>query len=166
MNRNGASSLWNQLGNVVALASKQDQIAWTIFGIFWAANAILLVALFTTGNLPQRPVGLVISFVGFLLSIVWFVIQRRAVNLLTYYEEIIKNLEYQHLHIPTQVAISPSLNKSLFDKTMKGALVDKVLDKLLYIFGRERRIRRLMSTCAFFATLMWGFSLRWFFIDP
>ena len=164
MNDNNSSSLWNQLGNVVALTSKQDQIAWTIFGIFWAAEAILLGSLFTAGNLPQRPIGMVISFTGIFLSMVWFVIQRRAVNLLTYYEEVIKILECEYLKIPSRAAISPSLNKVLFEKAMKGALVDKVLDKLLYIFGRVRRIRRLMSACAFVAILIWAFSF-WLFLN-
>lgn len=35
--------LWNQLGNAVAFVVKQDQIAWAIFGVFWAADAVLLV---------------------------------------------------------------------------------------------------------------------------
>jgi hypothetical protein len=56
--------LWSQLGNAVALAAKQDQIVWAVFGVFWAANAVLLVALFTTGDLPKRSVGLVVSIVG------------------------------------------------------------------------------------------------------
>ena len=46
------SALWSQLANAVALVGKQDQIVWAIFGIFWAANAVLVVALFTTGALP------------------------------------------------------------------------------------------------------------------
>lgn len=50
-----------QLSNAVALASTTNQIVWTVFGIFWAANAVLLVALFTTGDLPHRTPGLVVS---------------------------------------------------------------------------------------------------------
>ena len=80
---------WKQLGNAVALAAKQDQIAWAIFGVFWAANAVLLVALFTTGALPQPSVGLVVSSVGVVLSLVWRAIERRAVEWLKHYERVL-----------------------------------------------------------------------------
>ena len=48
---------WTQLTNALNLRSSQDQVLWSIFGAFWGANAILLVALFTTGKLPEETVG-------------------------------------------------------------------------------------------------------------
>jgi hypothetical protein len=66
--------LWNQLSNAVALVAKQDQIVWAVFGVFWAANAVLLVALFTTGKLPEQSVGIIVSGVGLALSVVWLAI--------------------------------------------------------------------------------------------
>lgn len=66
------------MGNAVTLVAKQDHIVWTVFGAFWAANAVLLVALFQSGDLPKRPVGLIVSRVGFALSPVWLLIRHRA----------------------------------------------------------------------------------------
>jgi hypothetical protein len=56
-------------------------VLWAIVGIFWAANAILLVALFQGGQPPSsRYVGPVLSAVGFLFSAAWFGLQRRALS--------------------------------------------------------------------------------------
>ena len=62
------NELWNQLGYAVTMASKEDQIVWAIFGVFWAANAVLVVGLFTTGKMPSEIVGVVISTIGFVVS--------------------------------------------------------------------------------------------------
>jgi hypothetical protein len=135
--------LWNQLGNAVALVAKQDQIVWTIFGVFWAANAVLLVALFTTGALPKRPVGLVVSIVGLALSLVWLAIQHRAVAWLKYYEVVVGELEEKHLHVPPSVALTGQ---------------------------RERvggvRVRPLMLGCPLVSAVLWGWSVWWFFTHP
>ncbi len=84
--------LWNQLSNAVALVAKQDQIVWTVFGAFWAANALLLVALFTTGKLPDQSVGVIVSSVGLTLSLVWLAIEHRAMAWLKFYEGILREL--------------------------------------------------------------------------
>jgi hypothetical protein len=93
------------------MAAKQDQIVWTIFGIFWAANAVLLVALFATGAAPQASVGaVVVSAVGAGLSGLWIVVQHRAIGWLTYYERIILRLEEEYLRLPPDLALSAYLN--------------------------------------------------------
>jgi len=87
------SQMWHQLENVIKLRSTEDQISWSIFGIFWAANAILLVALFQNGTMPHGTVGIVIALVGFGLSFVWHRIQNRALKYVEMYEAIIEKLE-------------------------------------------------------------------------
>ncbi len=133
--------LWSQLGNAVVLAAKQDQIVWTVFSVFWAANAVLLVALFTTGALPKRPVGLVVSIVGFAISLVWTAIQHRAIAWLKFYEAVMSELERIHLRPP--VALT----------------------------GRREQVggmpvRPIMLGCPFVSFIFWGLSVWWFFTHP
>lgn len=131
--------LCDQLGNVTSMAAKEDQIIWAIFGVFWAANAVLLVALFSTGTIPDDMVVIVISIVGTLLSIIWFLIQRRAINWLRYYEKIINKLE-KRLEIPDKLSMSPDKNKLLYCKTV----------------GRGIRVRQLMVGSGIFVAIAWS----------
>ena len=108
--------LWFQLENLVVLVAKEDQIVWTIFGVFWAANAVLLVALFTTGGTPSANFEAIISVAGTILSIIWFIIQRRAIRWLSYYETVIYRIEKEFLDIPPDIALSPRINNSTFIK--------------------------------------------------
>jgi hypothetical protein len=132
--------LWNQLGNAVALVAKQDQIVWAIFGVFWAADAVLLVALFTDGKPPERPVGLIVSFVGLAFSLVWWAIQNRAMAWLRFYETVARTLEETYLHIPLSVAL-----------TGRGNQVGGM------------RVRLLMLGCPIVSAVLWGWSVWWFF---
>jgi hypothetical protein len=138
--------LWNQLGNAVSMAAKEDQIVWTIFGIFWAANAVLLVALFTTGTIPNPFVGIVVSTVGTILSWVWFFVQRRAIGWLAYYERIIQKLEEKHLNIPREIALSGYLNEKTFNETV----------------GQGVRVRPLMIGSGIVIAIQWMAALLWF----
>lgn len=56
-----SDELWQQLGHAVSLDTSENQVVWTIFGLFWAADAILLVALFTTIS----AVLWIVAFFGF-----------------------------------------------------------------------------------------------------
>ncbi len=87
------SELWTQLANAIALRSSQDQVLWSIFGVFWAANAILFVALFTTGKIPVTGVGMIISFIGIFMSITWYLIQRRALGWIGKHEALIRLID-------------------------------------------------------------------------
>ena len=135
-----------QLANLVALLAKQDQISWTIYGLFWPANALLLVALFTTGDLPTQVVGIVVSVVGVVLSMVWTVIQFRAIAHLDYYEAIIDRIEEQYVHVPTDIAISGRLNADLFRSKVAGTL----------------RVRPLIKASPIVAAVLWILSASWF----
>jgi len=73
---------WNQLAIAVDLAAKQDQIIWTVFGVFWAAHAVLLVALFANGNAPSKAVGIVVSVGGAFTAAIWCLVQWRVMGTL------------------------------------------------------------------------------------
>lgn len=133
------SDLWNQLGNAVILVAKQDQIVWAVFGVFWAANAVLLVALITSGDLPKWPVGLIVSFVGIAFSLVWLPIERRALAWLEYYEAILTKLEKKYLHVPLCVAFTG------YPETVGGMSV-----------------RPIMRACPYVSAVLWGCFALWF----
>jgi hypothetical protein len=50
------NGLWNQLENAVTLTAKQDQVVWTVFGVFSAAEAVLLAAVFQGGGPPDASI--------------------------------------------------------------------------------------------------------------
>ena len=131
-------TFWNQLGNVVTMAAKEDQIIWAIFGVFWAANAVLLVALFTTGAIPEDNVVMIISFVGLVLSLIWSFIQRRAIKWLIYYEKIINRIE-DELKIPDHISISAYKNSNLYEE----------------IVGKGVRVRKLMIRSSVVSMCIW-----------
>lgn len=139
--------LWRQLGNVIHLRSAQDQVLWSIFGVFWAANAILLVALFPKGHLPTYPVGLIISLVGLFLAVVWHKIQNRALGHVKLYEDLIKKLE-EELHILPENAVSPSINKALYEKYL----------------AKGTPARKLMPICSQVMMGLWAFGALIFLI--
>ncbi len=92
--------LWSQLSNGVNRSAYEDTVVWAIFGTFWAANALLLVALFSQGDFPRRPViGVIISTAGSVVSVAWSLIQGRAISHLARYEFIVGALE-EELRIP------------------------------------------------------------------
>jgi hypothetical protein len=94
-----SDGLWNQLQNTVTLTAKQDQIVWAIFGVFCAAEAVLLAALFQSGSLPTGFVGPILSSAGVGVSVVWQRIQERAIAWLEFYEGVLIALQ-NHLGIP------------------------------------------------------------------
>lgn len=96
----------DQLSNAIELSCKEDQITWLIFSVFWPANALLLVALFTTGDLPTRNVGIIVSGIGFILSVIWTIIQIRAIAHLRFFETVIDRIESKYIDIPKDVAVS------------------------------------------------------------
>jgi hypothetical protein len=136
----------SHLQNAVQLVSKQDQITWTVFNIFWPANALLLVALFTTGRLPSRLVGIVVCAVGLALSVVWTVIQFRAMAHLEFYEAIVNRIEKSYLRVPVDIALSGRLNTDLFTDKMSGTLP----------------VRALMRAIGVTSSILWFVALLWF----
>ena len=83
----------HRLGNAISLRSSQDQVLWTIYGLFSATNSLFLVALFRTGTFPKASVGVVVSIVGLPVSIAWLLIQRRALAHIANYDGIIREID-------------------------------------------------------------------------
>jgi Flp pilus assembly protein protease CpaA len=57
-------------------------------------------------------VGVVVSVVGFALSLVWLVIEHRTVEWVRFYEAIVRELEQKHLNVPPSIAIITSHRSS------------------------------------------------------
>ena len=131
--------LWRQLENAIALRSTQDQILWTLFGIFWASNAVLLVALFTTGKLPDPAVGLVVAVVGVALCTAWALIRRRALGHLVRDEKLMDKIE-RALNIDPTFAVGRDVNHDAYRQ---------------YV-GRGPSARRVMTACTVLGPLLWA----------
>lgn len=138
--------LWAQLTNAVSARSSQDQTLWTIFGAFWAAEGILLVALFTTGSLPKNNVGVIVSIAGVLLSVAWHIINKRAILHLDRWEIFIDRVENK-LNFDTDFAISLKLNSTDAN----------------YINSKHKTpVRLVMRRCSLFSGILWTLLLLWF----
>lgn len=130
----------DQLSRAADLRSSEDQVLWTIFGAFWGANTVLLVALFATGTLPSNHyVGIVVSAVGALLSSVWHIIQQRAIGHLKRFETLMDRLE-RKLGVPADYAVSAKINVTDYEACL----------------GRTKvSARTLMRACSFLAASLW-----------
>ncbi|MGD0922788.1 MAG: hypothetical protein ABSA70_13630 [Terriglobia bacterium] len=132
------AELFPLLNNAVSMCANEDQIIWSVFGTFWAANAILLVALFSAGKLPESPfIGSVVAAVGAVMSLIWHLVQRRALGHLARFEDVVHRLEEQ-LGISPQLALSATINVDARDR-----------------FLRPPRARPLMQGCSFVSALSW-----------
>ena len=133
--------LFEQLRNAIHLRSAQDQVLWTIFGIFGAANAILLVALFQ--NKPGCS-WVIISLAGMSASIVWRKLLGRALGHIKRHEELMKKLEFR-LQIEKELAVSREINREAYDKHL----------------GKGTSARDLMMIFSLGVAIAWGFALIW-----
>ena len=117
--------------------------------MFWAANAILLVALFPEGEIPSNPVGMVISAVGAGLSFVWYKIQNRAIGHVIRHETLMEKLEKDLLGSNDQkYAVSANVNQENYNNCV----------------GKGIRARRLMPICSRVAIILWILAFLFFFI--
>ncbi len=134
--------LWRQLANVTQLRIAEDRVNWSIYAIFWGANAILLVAL--VRDVPNERPGLtvVVAAVGFLLSISWHLIQRRAIGHLERLEHLAEIIE-RRLGIPPEFAISAAIDVQGWRRHVGGPS------------GLVRNLMRVTSLLAFLAWLVY-----------
>ena len=124
------AGLERQLNHALTQMASENQILWSISGIFWAANAILLVALFQSGDWPKKEIGTVISAVGIAISLAWFGFSGRAMAYITILEKTAVKIE-QELQIPNQFMVTikknPETDKALGTDTIirfvKGTLI-------------------------------------------
>lgn len=137
------NELWSQLSNSANLRSSQDQVLWTIFGAFWATNAILLVALFTTGDLPTNHwVGVVVAAIGVALSLVWHQIQNRALHHIVRHETTMYAIESQ-LRVSPRFAVSARLSEATASRDSQP----------------KPRARSLMPLCSAAGAICWVLAL-------
>jgi hypothetical protein len=74
--------------------SVSDSGYWTVFGTFWATNAILLVALFDQGKLPRNSfISWVVCGAGCAASAVWAITQGGALYHQRRLENSLRKLE-------------------------------------------------------------------------
>ena len=86
--------LEHQLDLIVSSRVGQDQTTWTIFSIFWAAQVLLVGVLFQGPKFPPHPVaGLLVSILGFFMSMAWGLTQERSLLHLERFEQLTKVLE-------------------------------------------------------------------------
>jgi hypothetical protein len=137
-----SSSLEHQLRLIVMSRIGEDQITWTIFSIFWAAQVILAGALFQ-GSFPPHPVvGIAVSFIGVAMSLAWAFTQQRALLHLEQYENVTKVIEQELigkgiLSVEHQITIGRRFPGPRARDVMRsccwGAFVVWVLSSLLFI---------------------------------
>ncbi|MEO8681075.1 MAG: hypothetical protein ABI665_18640 [Vicinamibacterales bacterium] len=132
-------TLQNQLTHAIALQCSSNQILWTVFGIFWAANAALLVALFATGAWPTPTIVLIVASVGGALSMVWFYIQDRAIKYLRFYDAVVHQLERTNQGLPIAVSLSKDAKSDLFQQHV----------------GNGLSVRPVMQVSAAIAAVLW-----------
>jgi hypothetical protein len=78
----------------VAARYQQAQVLWLVFAAFWPTNAILLAALFRSAGQTLPPkMGAITAPCGVFVSIVWFLIQRRALGHVKKIEAIAEAIE-------------------------------------------------------------------------
>ena len=93
--------------------SSQNAGLWTVFGTFWATNAVLLVALFNGGETPTNPlVAWVVCMVGCAAAVVWTIAQVGAHLRQLKLESAFRKLESRiisepDLHITSQLSKVP-----------------------------------------------------------
>ena len=153
------AELWNQLSNAISLRSSEDQGLWTISGIFWAVHAVLLVALFQGGKLPEANVPpLVVSAVGAILSTTQYFLQGRALGHIRRYEQLITRLECA-LGFAPEYAVSADLNTEDADRYLGGRKGNTWCKACM---GTLVPIRRLMQGASLGWALVWAAAFGFF----
>ena len=137
-----------QLKNAVALCVSEDRIVWTVFGVFFASQGVLIGNFFRNGGFIQSAVsGLFLSCFGFGVSWVWWIIQKRAIGHLNRFDELVKKLE-DELKVPPHLSISPSKNIEGYTRHV----------------GNGLRVRFLMSAVCYAFIISWALAAFGYFI--
>jgi hypothetical protein len=118
--------LWKQLQNAVSFRIGEDQIKWNVFSLFSAANTVLILALSSLASfnpLSRSRLGLVVSGVGVLLALVWWGIERRALQYMEFFESAQRDLE-------KKLGIDPALSLTRMRSSEKGSVAEKSLGRV------------------------------------
>lgn len=137
--------LWTQLTNAIHLTSAVNTVYWTIFGIFGAANAVLLVALFPNGKLPTNCFGSIISALGIVMSFMWYVMQKRSLAHLERYEKLVERIE-KELGFDPKYATSAKINLEDWERYLRNGPA----------------IRPLMRDFSVLALIIWTMAFAFF----
>jgi hypothetical protein len=108
-----------QLKHVMDYDNNTNDVIWALFGIFFAVNSVLLVALFQSGDFPKPPAGTIISLAGALMSLVGALFHRRVLAHKERFEALIRRIE-EDLNIPVEYRTSRKTNKEDWQKYMEG----------------------------------------------
>jgi hypothetical protein len=115
------SHKFEQLKIIYAAKTEVGHESYIIFSIFCAANAVLLAALFQSSDHYILWIKwLVVSIAGLILSITWFILQRRINYVMKSYEDLVAKLEDEFFSDNYQSGIK---NKSLPHPVEKGGLL-------------------------------------------
>lgn len=115
----GSDVLWAQLQHVIDYDNNTNDVIWTLFGIFFTANSVLLVALFQSGDFPRPLAGTIISLAGALMSLVWTLFHRRVLAHKERFEALTKRIEAE-LNIPPKYCTTRGTNIEDWEKYMGG----------------------------------------------
>lgn len=134
--------LWTQLGNAISLRSSQDQVLWSIFGTFWAANALLVVAIFTNEYSEYEAfITAGIELIGIFIALIWHTMQNRALGHIYRHETLMSKIE-KKLGFDREYAVSADINPEPF---------------ILFLSGL--RARKVMPACSLGVAIIWLISL-------
>ncbi len=131
------SELFLLLQNFSSLRTGQDQVMWSIIGSFWTANSVLIVCIFTSQENIFHQSGITVSIVGFVISLVWNLIQNRALKRIIIYEDAIKEieeklqLEYKHCSFLTSTSKTYDSSK---DKNSARYILKLFSKSVIYIW--------------------------------
>lgn len=132
--------------SALAWRTGEDQVMWAAFSAFCGTNAVLLVALFVTGDIPKPVPGLVISLAGLLVSIVWCRVQMRCLAIIGRCETLCGRVEGpDYLNLPPNLCLFRPVDA-------EGKALPPV----------RLRGRDVMHWFVIIAALAWGLALLWF----
>jgi len=147
--------LWDQLTRVRDARNAQDGVLWNMFSTFWASNAVLLVALFSTGKPPESPVvGIVVSTVGTALSLAWYGIQARVLGHIVRFEELTREIE-RRLNLEPEITLNA------------GGFINKKSPELsaASFFEKSPSARRIMERCSQGTAVLWALAFLAFVVS-
>jgi hypothetical protein len=84
--------LSGQLQNAIAMRSSVEQVFWASFGMFWATNALFVIAL-VSAQPANRMALAIVPLLGVAQTAVWAIIQKRMLAHLARTEVLMERIE-------------------------------------------------------------------------
>jgi len=102
--------MWSmeQLQNVTSLRTDEHSTWVTFFSTCLATTALLLIALFNQGNLPTSEIGIIICAFGSFTSVIFFLVQNRALAAMKAWEKAIEKIELENNLNSTNQFLQPA----------------------------------------------------------